>query len=76
MTQIQLDDETVAKIRSTMGPILVCDRAGQPVRIMYIDPYPDHEPILSPEERKRRKEQPGGLSTAEFVAYLQKQDRT
>jgi len=71
MTQIQLDEVTADKIRNANGPVLLCDQTGQPIRIMYVDPFPNCEPTLSPEERKRRKEEPGAMSTAEFVAYLQ-----
>jgi len=71
MTRIHLNAETLAKFQSAQGRVLLCDEAGNPFQFVELEAYPNCEPVLSDEERKRRRTQPGGLTTAEFVAYLQ-----
>ncbi len=70
MTRIVLDAATLAKFQAAMGEVALCDETGKALAWCRLIPFPTQEPVLSAEERKRRREEPGAMTTAELVEHL------
>ena len=70
MTRIRLDADTLAKFEAAEGRVILCDEGGRPVRIVEVAAFPDREPVLPPEEWKRRASEPGGMTTPQLLDYL------
>lgn len=74
MTMIRLDAASAGQLRAAAGPVVFCDEAGEPVRVVMManpDP-PDREPDLSDEEWARRANDPVRYSTAQVLDVLRR----
>lgn len=70
MTMIRLDAATLAQFQSASGPVVLCDEAGQPVRMCVLPAVPTSEPQLTDAEWERRAKAPGGLTTAQVLERM------
>lgn len=68
MSQIVIDKETIAKLRSVTGQVELVDEAGR-----VIGNFLPLEPSFDEEELKRREQDRGGRPLADIIADWQRQ---
>jgi hypothetical protein len=73
MTMIRLDPATAAKFLAATGPVMLCDETGKPLRVCDLSEIGnlDEEPNYTEEEWQAIENEPGEMTTAELLAYLQ-----
>jgi hypothetical protein len=82
MNRIVIDDQLGAKLQASQYELELCDKSGRTLGF-FLPPELHHELLyawakaqVSNEEIERALNEPGGMTTAELMAYFDEIDRT